>query len=165
MKDERKTQSIGSLAALVLFAVFAVCVLAVLLTGAGTYRRLTERDQAAFDSRTAVRYVTTRVRQVDRAAGLSLRKIDSLDALVLTEEIDGEPYETWIYCYDGQLRELFVRGGTQVQPESGETILAMESLTVDWDDSCAGRLLVGIETENGREELVLFLRSGEGAAS
>jgi len=165
MKDERKTQSIGSLAALVLFAVFAVCVLAVLLTGAGTYRRLTERDQAAFDSRTAARYVTTRVRQADRAEGLSLRKIDSLDALVLTEEIDGEPYETWIYCYDGQLRELFVRGGTQVQPESGETILAMESLTVDWDDSCAGRLLVGIETENGREELVLFLRSGEGAAS
>lgn len=165
MKDERKTQSIGSLAALVLFAVFAVCVLAVLLTGAGTYRRLTERDQAAFDSRTAVRYVTTRVRQADRAEGLSLRKIDSLDALVLTEEIDGEPYETWIYCYDGQLRELFVRGGTRVQPESGETILAMESLTADWDDSCAGRLLVGIETENGREELVLFLRSGEGAAS
>ena len=165
MKDERKTQSIGSLAALLLFAVFAACVLVVLLTGAGTYRRLTERDLAAFDSRTAARYVTTRVRQTDRAEGLSLRKIDRLDALVLTEEIDGEPYETWIYCYDGQLRELFVRGGTPVQPESGGTILAMDSLTAGWDDACQGRLLVEIETENGREELVLFLRSGEGAAA
>lgn len=165
MNDTRRTQSIGSLTALLLFAVFAVCVLVVLLTGAGTYRRLTERDQAAFDSRTAARYVTTRVRQADRAEGLSLRKIDGLDALVLTEQIDGEPYETWIYCYDGHLRELFVRGGTQVQPESGETILAMDSLTAGWDDSCAGRLLVEIETENGQEELVLFLRSGEGAAS
>lgn len=165
MNDTRRTQSIGSLAALMLFAVFAVCVLAVLLTGAGTYRRLTERDRAAFGSRTAVRYVTTRVRQADRAEGLSLRKIDGLDALVLTEQIDGEPYETWIYCYDGQLRELFVRGGTQVQPESGGTVLAMESLTAGWDDTCAGRLLVEIETENGREELVLFLRSGEGAAA
>ena len=166
MKDEKRTsQSIGSLAALLLFAVFAVCVLSVLLTGAGTYRRLTARDQAAFDSRTATRYVTTRIRQADRAEGVALRRLDGVDALVLTAQIDGTGYETWIYCYDGQLRELFIREDAQAQAESGETILAMESLSVQWDETCPGRLLVDIETERGREALVLYLRCGEEAAA
>ena len=34
---------------LLLFCVFAVCVLSVLLTGAGAYRRLTERDRVSYD--------------------------------------------------------------------------------------------------------------------
>ena len=166
MNDENKTaRSIGSLAALLLFAVFAVCVLSVLLTGAGVYRRLTERDQAVFDNRTAVRYVTTRIRQADRVEGVSLRQFGGVDALVLPEQIDGDCYETWIYCYDGQLRELLVQESTFIQPEDGETVLPMESLTMRWDDACAGRLLVDLETESGQEQLALYLRCGEGVAS
>ena len=166
MSDEHKTaRSLGSLAALLLFAVFAVCVLSVLLTGAGAYRRLTERDQAAFEDRTAARYVTTRIRQADRAEGVLLRQFDGVDALVLVEQIDGAHYETWIYCYDGQLRELFVGEDALVQPEAGEMILPMESLTARWDDLCPGRLFVELETEHGQEQLTLYLRSGEGAAS
>ena len=41
-----------TLLALLLFGLFSVCVLAVLLTGADAYRRLTRRDRLAFDSRT-----------------------------------------------------------------------------------------------------------------
>lgn len=161
MKNGHKTaHAVESLAALLLFAVFAVCVLSVLLTGAGVYRRLTERDRAAFDSRTAVRYVTTRVHKADRAEGLALRRFEGLDALVLPEQIDGDSYETWIYCYDGQLRELFIRSGTPAQPEDGGAVLEMESLTACWDEACAGRLLVELETERGREQLTLYLRCG-----
>ena len=54
---------IDGLAALLLFGVFAVCVLAVLLTGADAYRRLTQRDQAAYDRRTCEQYLTTRDRK------------------------------------------------------------------------------------------------------
>ena len=166
MNNESKTaHSVGSLAALLLFAVFAVCVLSVLLTGAGIYRRLTERDQVAFDGRTAVRYVTTRVRQADRAEGLSLRQFEGLDALVVPEQIDGERYETWIYCYGGQLRELFIRSGTPAQPEDGGAVLAAESLTARWDEAHTGRLLAELKTESGREQLTLYLRCGGEAAS
>ena len=164
-KEHKTAHSVGSLAALLLFAVFAVCVLSVLLTGAGIYRRLTERDQMAFDSRTAVRYVTTRVRQADRAEGLSLRQFEGLDALVLPEQIDGDCYETWIYCYDGQLRELLIRSGTPAQPEDGGEVLALEELSARWDDAHAGRLLVELETERGREQLTLYLRCGGEVAS
>ena len=50
------------LAALLLFGLFAFCVLAVLLTGAGAYRRLTARDQAAYEWRSCTQYIATRVR-------------------------------------------------------------------------------------------------------
>ncbi len=45
MKKRTTQHHIDGLAALLLFGIFAVCVLMVLLTGANAYRRLTERDQ------------------------------------------------------------------------------------------------------------------------
>ena len=51
MKRTRIHYHLDGLIALLLFGVFAVCVLAVLLTGASAYQRLTQRDMAAYDSR------------------------------------------------------------------------------------------------------------------
>ena len=96
---------------LLLFGVFAVSILAVLLSGAGVYRRLAERDDRSYDRRTAVQYVATRVRQADQAGGVSVRTFEGCPALILSEEIEGELYETRIYHYDGYIRELFVSAG------------------------------------------------------
>ena len=47
MRKKSIHHQMDGLVALLLLGVFAACVLAVLLTGAGVYQRLTERDQAA----------------------------------------------------------------------------------------------------------------------
>ena len=47
MKKHSIQHHIDTLAVLLLFGVFAVCVLSVLLTGADAYRRMTERDNRA----------------------------------------------------------------------------------------------------------------------
>ena len=54
MKRQGTKHQIDGLLMLLLFGVFAVCVLIVLLTGARAYRGLTERDRAAYDRRTCV---------------------------------------------------------------------------------------------------------------
>ena len=59
MKKHSIQHHIDTLAVLLLFGVFAVCVLSVLLTGADAYRRMTERDNRAYDRRTCVQYVVT----------------------------------------------------------------------------------------------------------
>ena len=74
-----------TLAALLLFGVFAVCVLAVLLTGADAYRRLTERDREASDRRPSVQYIATRGRQSDAAGGIGVEFSADTTALVLGE--------------------------------------------------------------------------------
>ena len=60
MKEKRTKMT--DLLALLVFAMFAVCVMAVLLTGAKVYRNVVDRGEAQFEARTAVQYVTTHVR-------------------------------------------------------------------------------------------------------
>lgn len=159
--DERKTK-IGSLLTLLLFAVFAVCVLAVLLTGADAYRHIVRRGQSGYDGRTAAQYLTTRVRQADTSEGIRTESFDGLDTLVLTEEIDGQRYETRIYCHDGYLRELFAAADSGLAPEDGEKVLPLESLMLSFSD---GELQAEL-TENGRtQRLLLSQRSGEEVSS
>ena len=168
-QDKRKVDSI---LALLLFAVFAVCILAVLLTGADTYQRLAERDQHGYDQRTAAQYVTTKIRQADVAGGVTLRVFEGRDALVLAEEIDGVRYETMLYCHDGYLCELFMEaealfgedGAYAVNPEDGEKILTADVLLVYPDTPETGLWEMHLRTGEQEQTLRLYLRSGEGAA-
>lgn len=160
MKEQRESK-ITALMALVVFAVFAVCVLLVLLTGADLYQRLSQRDQHNYDQRTAVQYITTRVRQADRAGGVSVESFGGVSALALHETIDGEDYVTYVYCHEGYLCELFSASGSGLGPEAGEKLLPAADLTFAWRD---GLLAVCITAMDGSEQrLELYLRSGEGA--
>ena len=101
MKKKRRNRKVDSVLVLLLFGVFAICILFVLLTGADTYRRLSERGGESYDARTAAQYITTRVRQADRENGVMVRTFEGCSALVLPQTIDGTVYETRIYYYDG----------------------------------------------------------------
>lgn len=148
------------LVGLLLFGVFAVCVLSVLLTGAQAYRRLTERDQAAYGRRTAAQYVATRIRQSDTLEGIGLTAFGDADALLLRE---GEgTFVTWIYCYDGYLMELYCAEDAGLEPQDGEKVMEADSLTAVLSD---GLLTATIYSPEGEDTLRLSLRSGEGAAA
>lgn len=145
------------LAALLLFGVFAVCVLAVLLTGADAYRRLTQRDQAAYDRRTCEQYLTTRVRQADKAGNIVLEDYDGTDVLILDAD---QEYVTYIYYWDGWLMELYAWSGEPLALDEGRQLLEAESM----DISLAGNMLTfDFSPAPGVEDtLLLNLRSGRG---
>lgn len=144
------------LAALLLFGVFAACILSVLLTGAGVYRRLTRRDQAAFDRRSCVQYIATKVRQSDRSGAVRVVDFDGGAALLLGAD---EPCATWLYCRDGWLTELYCYVDEPLGPEAGERLLEAE----DMELTLEGNLLtVRLTMPGGAEDtLLLSLRSGE----
>ena len=145
------------LAALLTLTLLALCLLAVLLAGAGTCRRLTERGRASGDSRTAAQYLATRVRQADAAGTVSLEPFGTGNALVLEEA----GCRTWVYCYDGWLRELFTAEDAAVALEDGERLLEAESLTFSWQEGC---LTADITAGGTPETVILGLRSGGEAA-
>ena len=145
---------------LVLFGVFAVCILSVLLTSADAYRRLAERDEKSYDQRVAAQYLATRVRQGDETGKIFVETFDGVDALVLQEEIDGEVYETRVYCYDGYLRELFAGKGEEFYVGDGEQILRAESMSLVQENRV---IMAEITDPDGQVQgLTLYLRSGEG---
>ena len=145
------------MAALLLFGVFAVCVLAVLLTGADAYRRLTQRDQAAYDRRTCEQYLTTRVRQADRTGSVAIENRGGTDVLVLGAD---EEYITYIYHYEGWLMELYIWSGEPMVPEEGRQLLEAEGLEMSLEGSL---LTFKISPAPGvTDTMLLSLRGEEG---
>jgi len=153
-QNKRRTDAV---LVLLLFAVFAVCILSVLLTGADAYQRLSERDRLSYEQRTAAQYLTTRLRQADRAGAVSVQTFEGCPALILTEEIDGAVYETRIYHYDGYIRELFTAADGDFLPEDGEKVIAAGGMLIYPEEP---GLQIRVLTEDGQwQELRLHLRS------
>lgn len=160
MREKPIKHHIDGLVALLLFGVFAACVLVVLFTGADAYRRLTDRDQAAYERRTGVQYIATRVRQADHAGGIAVEDFGGVDALVLGAD---EVYASRVYCYDGWLMELYTLAEEPMEPQDGQRILEAQDLELSLED---GLLKAVLTLPGGTEDtLQLSLRSGEEAAS
>lgn len=154
MKRQSIKHQMDGLLMLLLFGVFAVCVLVVLFTGAKAYRGLTQRDQAAFNRNTCIQYIATRVRQADEEGGIAVESFGGVPALNLTSE----GYTTRVYCYDGWLMELYSFEDAQLEPQDGEQIIRLDSLELALED---GLLTARLD---GADVLCLSLRSGEEAA-
>jgi len=119
--------------ALVLFLLFSLCILGVLLTGADVYRKITEKDRTTYDRRTAVQYLTTKIRQSDAHGNLAVTEIDGIPALQLQEQVGDRVYVTHIYCAEGYIWELYAQQGSGLSAKDGERVLEAASLDFRWD--------------------------------
>lgn len=162
MKNRDNKSYIEGLLVLVLFGIFAICILMVLLTGAGAYRRLVERQQEAYADRTVPQYIATKVRQADEAGAVCIGDFCGVESLELRETYDKDEYITRIYCYDGSLRELFSDVSSDFKPEDGEKILEAEQVDFILEGNC---LQISVTIANGEKiESKLTLRSTKGGA-
>lgn len=116
---------------LALFCVFAGAALMVVLIGANVYKKTVSTMDANFSMRTSVTYVSAKIRQNDTYAAVYLDELDGLPALVMEQDVDGQIYETWIYHYDGSLRELFVRKGNAAEAAHGMAIVEIDYFEVN----------------------------------
>ena len=92
---------------LTLFAVFAAASLMVVFIGAEVYSATIARADTSFEINSTLSFVTTKIRQHDSVGAVRLDEVSGTPALVLTQGIGEAYFETWIYHYDGVLRELF----------------------------------------------------------
>ena len=107
-----------------------------------------------------MQYITTRVRQADARGMVSVRSEEGRTALVLSEEIEQERYETLVYSYDGYLRELFTEAGLGLDLEFGELILPIqEAVFADEGTHMTAELTMA---DGSRQSMILALRSERG---
>ena len=152
------------LLALGLFSLFAGCILLVLISGAGAYRRLTTRDDAAYTQRTAAQYLAARVHRADAAGQVLAGSFDAPgtgqgDTLFFAEELEGSTYYTRVYCWDGQLRELFSAADLPLSPQDGQPLLEMDGLQARPEGPLLTLWIT--QTDGSQQQLTLCLRSGE----
>jgi len=160
MKNKIKESYVEGVLVLILFCIFAVCILAVLLTGAGAYQRLMLRGQNAYTERTVPQYIATKIRQADVSGMISVSRFGDTQALELAEEIAGERYITRIYYYEGYIMELYTMQEGEFEPTDGERIMEADGINFSFDNQC---ITVCIKHKNGTmTEQKLTLRSTEG---
>lgn len=151
---KEKSYKITNLLSLTVFAVFALCVLLVLLIGARVYRDLVDGGGESYQSRTAVQYIATRVRQGNT---VSVESFDGGDVLVIREEINGRSYVTRIYCHDGWLWELYCAESAQLTRADGEKVLELQALDFSLEDDLLTAVLDGqtlrLQLRGGKEVL------------
>ena len=153
MREQNTKLHMSALLPLGVFALFAVCVLSVLLTGAKVYKGLAQRDQDSYQRRTGAQYLATRVRQAE--GPVTVTDLQGTPALAFSQEEDGEVYTTWVYCYDGWLMELYAQPGSGMGPEDGAQVLPAEDLELSRED---GLLRAALCYDGGeRADLALYL--------
>ena len=144
--------NITQVLALMTLTVFALCLLLVLLSGAGVYRDLVERGELSHNRRAALHYLTTRVRQAQSAEPGTFH---GCPALVLEDSLEGETFVTRIYCWDGWLWELYALPEAQLLPEDGQQLMETEHFSCGWEDGLLAlewegeRLLLNLSQEVG----------------
>lgn len=144
MKKMNSQQSLSAVAAMLVLAVFAVSILGVLLGGAGIYQRLVSKTDRAYDSRTCVQYLSSKVRQAPGT--VSLAPFGEGTALVISQMYGEKEYLTRVYCHQGWLMELFCAADGSFSPEDGEKILPVDKLELSIRD---GLLVADIQSAGG----------------
>ena len=142
MRKTRNTASLDLAAALLLFCVYAGCVLLCLMMGANVYRRTVDGIDARFAEQTTLSYLTARVRAFNERGGVRIVQFGDGDALEMTETLDGVEYVTMIYCYGGRLCELYAEAGLDFPPEAGEAVAEAAGLSVEMLDGGLMKLSV-----------------------
>ena len=141
MRGSSQKHNIEGAFVLVLFAVFAVTIVAVLALGADSYKSLVERDNESYNKRIITSYVSAKIRNNDsigavEAGGFARpEEPDGIDTLHLYQMIDGQKFDLRIYYYDGHIYELFTVADNKIEPEAGNPIMEAEGLSFTQEGS------------------------------
>lgn len=122
--DNRKmvTHSMQGAFVFVLLGLFAVMSTLMVLLGAQMYRNTVDHTTANNENRVLAAYVRSMIRAEDAAQAVTVEDHDGVKTLAMREEIEGEEYVTWLYCYEGQLYEQFTGASREFAPKSGTAI-------------------------------------------
>jgi len=155
----KKSRLLEILPNFLLFFLFACCMFFVLMSGAKLYKNVTAVMDEQFSVNTCISYVTAKVRHYDEEGAVSVGKIGQEDALLLKETIDEEEYLTYLYCYDGNLMELFCSADMEVSPFDGQAVMPLDAFDLTEKD---GLLRFSCEAQDGHVEASVFLQSEKG---
>ena len=158
---QEKNHIVDVLFVLALFVVFTLSALVLVILGASVYKQTVSYMDENFTARTAYSYLTEKVRQNDLYDSISLGQLEGTEALVMTQEINGTTYATYLYLYEGNLRELFMRQGSDIGTNplsAGQVILPLADWNLEMADEYLLHIALTLE-DNSQKELFIALRS------
>lgn len=123
MNHQQEHHIIDILFVIALFCIFALSAVFLITVGANIYGKTVSHMEDNFNCRTSFAYVTEKIRQADKNGAVSVGELDGLPAILITESVGDTHYITYLYEYNGILKELMIREDTPLSPEAGQDIL------------------------------------------
>lgn len=160
--NKKDKHMIDSVFVICLMLLFVLCALSVIAIGATIYQKNVSSMANNNSHRIASAYITEKIRQSDINGSVRTRDLFGEKALVMSKEINGELYNTYIYDFDGKLMELMARNDLNVvYPQSGQKIMEVKSF--DIEEVSEKMFKIEIVLEDGTEDfLYITKRSTEG---
>ena len=118
---------------LALFGIFAASALMLVTLGANVYKKTVSHMDENYAERTAYAYITEKIRQNNTVGAISVEELEGTPALVFTQQLEDMEYCTYLYYYDGYLKELSLRkdmyAGSNLL-SAGQDIIPLASFSI-----------------------------------
>ncbi len=137
---------LNSAASMLLFVMFAVCILILLGAAGGFYSRVNDSYDSTYNTSAAVKYLSNKVRACD-----SCEIIEGGSGIALT---DGGLL-CIVYERDGAVYEKNVAAGSELVASGGERIFTLDTLDISESDG-----LLRIEVAHGASGCEVLVRKG-----
>lgn len=120
---------------LILFAVFVVAALFISSSGALAYKNAVEQMDTRFNRQTCVSYITAKLRANNESGKISIGELNGISAICITDNFGDEDYVTYIYQYEGMVREMFCNAEIILDPITGSALTEAKALDFSMDGS------------------------------
>ena len=147
IKYRGTSRVLGTAASLLLFLVFAVCMIVIIGAGAGIYSRINTGYEMTYGSSAAIKYVSNKIRASD-----SCQLLDSGNGIVL----ENGSILTVIYKGSGGIYEKSASADSGITPEGGELVVETNGFSVSGREG-----LYEITVTCGSDTTSAFVRKGD----
>ena len=147
IKYRGTSRVLGTAASLLLFLVFAICMIVIIGAGAGIYSRINTGYEMTYGSSAAIKYVSNKIRASD-----SCRILDDGNGIVL----ENGSILTVIYKGGGGIYEKSVFADSIITAEGGELVVETEDFSVSGREG-----LYEITVTCGSDTTSAFVRKGD----
>ncbi len=133
MKNYRY-HSIDTLFVIILFAVFILMALLIIGAGAAAYKNSAVQMGDRFNRQTCISYITAKIRSNNDMGRISIVDYNEVEALCISENFTEGNYNTYIYLYDGMIRELFCNAELILDLDAGSALTKASELNFSYSD-------------------------------
>ena len=123
---DNRSNRIDMIFVFALVTLFAATSFILVLIGAKQYRFVTNTMNENYETRTTSSYLTEKIRQYDIYDAITVSNLEGTPALSIHSVEDDISFVTYIYYYDGSLRELVVTENSVFSLDSGQEIIDMK---------------------------------------
>ena len=139
------------------FGAFAITALFVVLFGARIYESTVNNMNSNYEKRTAMSYVTEKIRSHDYTDGANVDETGSI--LKLYQNTGDKKYVTYLFVADGYLKEFTADEDYDFDYKAGTKILAIKDFSVKKENDSLYRFNI-TDTNGEKTEFFVTLYSG-----